>query len=809
MPAKITDIRIYPELSAQPVDWLLGNVFGKHRAEIDFYISANALATPDNTFIFNPSAGYIGAGWIIAEQADAFKEFRIDDTLYIDTIPVSGTFTVVDKISDNEIQVSPNTGAPDDSIASDGAIFVTTQITGMKFFHNMVENSEQADYFSKIDGSEQLQIRKDVDCVDITVRDMFNQLPLPWQYSNAQIKGVTFVDFKQTFTLIHYFFIGPFFLADQWDDLKAGIAPSYLFNGKSLKYVFKIQAMYDFNDPNRFQEIEVSETLGNVGWFGENFNKGESAYEIGSVIFKTLADVVIPGITLSENEIKGEVTITNFTDNPFSNNNTKFVLNFIKAPSDPSEYQNNGKNVQENFFFDRALQTVGSAPIDGDEFATQWQVLKDVEAEFISASEIKLKFRIALSSFIVSELAELDIARYILAVEIQDHTLATAIADNVCLLIDAQDFFIDNSDPGLLVSSTRFLRHFENTFEQGQSGVEVFPEDEVVAYSRIYIDRATREADSIIIKKVEANMIAKNSVSGESFILDTFSLDTSGLAFIGDSQFIDFSLDRVFHIPIAEIRKKIKITRRQDLDESQRRYYDIVIPYLIRWEYFTALTNVNADFFDTSEPNNGWNQFWHHYTTLTDWGLYYNQKILVSKNGDPLLYESDIQLLSDDYDSNPDWEPDGIKSFNNATNVQLYDVGTMRNFLLGFEATRIEATFTKISGAPILANCYVVFGIEVFEQGGIAGRRRISSVYPLEDTWFKSVDNSNKIVLSLSGNTITAKALIDNTLIPLNVRAFKITARIYEFGAAPSLAKQFEDGSAFEFEDGAIYEFEN
>lgn len=813
MPAFITDIRIYPELSASPVGWLLGNIFGKRRAEIDFYVATYALATTDNTFIYNPSAGYLGAGWIVAEQSDAFKDFRQGDFIFIDTAIITGgvSFLIQTKLSDHEIQVSTSITAPVDSIANNDKIYVTTPITGIKFFHNLIENADQADYFSLIDGSEQLQFRKTVDANDTTTYDLFNAIPLNWQSSNSLIKGRGFILPNQSFTLIHNFYIVPFFLSDQWDDLKAGIAPDYFKDEKCLKYAYKIQAMYDFNNPNEFQEVEVGDVLGNTGWFNENFNKQEPVYQVDSVSY-TRADLSgIPSLELTEEVVNCEVIISNETTNPFSDGNTKFVLNFCKAPASAGEYQQPTatENVQENFYFDRALQTVGSAAVNGDEFGSQWQVLTNITAEFIDTSHIKIKFSTQLSSFIVESLSALGFQRYIIAIEIQNHLLDTSVADNVCLLVDANDFLIDNSDPGMLINTMRFLNHIENTYEEGDEVPECFPEDELVAYSRFYIDRNTREADTILLKTITANMVARNSVSSEFFNLDAFTTDVSNIPLIGDSQFIDFSLDRIFHIPPAEIRKTIRIIRRQDLDDASKRYYDVVIPYLFRWEYFTALPVASADFFDPAQPNKGWNEFWFHYTTKPNWGVYFELKILASKNGEALLFDFQKQIPAVDYNSNADWTGN-IKSYNNQTNQQLFDVPTSRNFFLGFAETRVEAALTKISAIPVLANITVVLRVEVYEQGGISGQRRMSSKYASDaDTWFKSIDSSNKVVLSLSGNTVIAKALIDNSKIPFSASEFKITARIYEGTSAPIAGKQFQDGESFEFQDGSVYEFQN
>ena len=104
----------------------------------------------------------------------------------------------------------------------------------------------------------------------------------------------------------------------------------------------------------------------------------------------------------------------------------------------------------------------------------------------------------------------------------------------------------------------------------------------------------------------------------------------------------------------------------------------------------------------------------------------------------------------------------------------------------------------------------MVIWIEVFEEGGVAGSRRISSVYQYDsDTWFESVDATKKIKLSLLGNTVKGECLIDNAQIPLNKQQFKITARIFEVGAAFVDSKIFQGGDDFIFQGADTYIYQN
>jgi hypothetical protein len=211
---------------------------------------------------------------------------------------------------------------------------------------------------------------------------------LCYQTGSATAEGVSIdqtLVYTSTFKIKHKTKVTPFMLSEQFADLVAGINAPYFKDAKCLKAIFDIQAATAYNNPNWIQQKTIFQTLGNSGGYNENFNKGTNNYFIDSITFKDSNTNPIPRVILSEEEISVEIVLKNTKDAPFSNNNTKFELQFIKAPFDKSEYQANGRTLDENFIDDRALQAVGSGAINGDQFGVpDRQVWKSVRAQFIS-----------------------------------------------------------------------------------------------------------------------------------------------------------------------------------------------------------------------------------------------------------------------------------------------------------------------------------------------------------------------------------------------------------------------------------------
>lgn len=801
MPVNITNIAIYNRFRTEPVDWLLANVGDEIRIELTFEAKTFVIASSNSNIILNADNGYVGAGWV-KDKNSGFKDFIVGDTvLYHDKSNGSGnnqTFTIIEKPDDTSIRLSSNIKGPDNTtdlkkdFSSEDCIFsVATPITALRYRYNFIENSQAPTFNSKVSGTEHQLVSKVIDASNTTPLPMLFLGEISYQTGSATAEGVSIQDtevYTSTFKIIHNTKLTPLFLSDQWADLRTGKNATYFFNTKCLKAILDIKAATDYSNPNWVQQDSVTSILGETGGYGENFNSGITNYTIDTVVFKNSLGDVINGINLSEDETTFELRVKNLTDTPFVDNATKFELQFLKAPFDASEYQLNKRSLDDNFIDDRALTTVGALVVNGDQFGVaNRQALKAVEALFISSSEIKITGIIALLPGTISVLKESQEPRYIFDVAIQDHTLETKKSDLVRLPISISKFFVDTSDPTLLTFQTSYFRHYESGLAgEGTSTPTIAPEDEVVAYSQLAIDKNGRATDNIVMNSITTKIKAKNIATGQQFDLDTFSLPLTALQVITQggfsNQFIDFELDRVFQLPTTEIRKKIKIRRRTDLDNAGVFYYDALFPFLSRWEYWVKLAGVSGDFFDQNVPNNGQNQDWFRYSTFVNWTICFEISIVVTKNGivlDPFVKEDTFAMF--DYFSNPRYDPKTIKSYNPATNTELIN-GT-KKYLLGFDKTLIRAEFTDTMGPPVLSNLVVNMHIEVYEEGGIEQTRRMSSAWPSDfNTWFQSIDVSNETTLTVVGNVVTAEVLVDFTKLPIGKKTFKIQSRLYEKG---------------------------
>jgi hypothetical protein len=798
---------------------LLGNIGDKVTIEVDFraeeiFVTANEedidriILAPDANLINTPNNSDV----VFCEQTDVFQNYRVGDKIqWYSTnapTPALGTeLTIYEKINNQAIRVYENT-IGDKSFAQfifdvDSYIYITTDLTAINYRWNMVENISGDTFIEKIAAELNQAKAGGIDNNNTTLFPMVFDVPVTNNYGTIQVKGNGEITknggvIAQRFTVVHDTIITPFFLAGQQTDLENGVKPSYLKANKSLKYITSIDVGRTSNDPNFIQTVGFSALDGNVGWYDENFNGNASKFSIDSVTYKNQALETISSIELTENSQTVEIIVKS-ADGVFSDTNTDFDLTFFILPDETNAYRNNGKNIIENFYLDKAFDTIGTAFTTGDNVGTDYQVIAGALGTFVDVNTFKITATIDLTAAGVADLSAKGF-EYFIGVSTQDHTKGTEDSDRVHLKADIQPFYVDLSDDGMIVfEEVKILRHYESDFDtEGTASPIIRTEDDVLTYCKFYIDRAGRETDNISISSILSQVVAKKS-DGSEFVLDEFNQSLSGALVVNGTQYIDASSQRSFQMPDGDIRKTIAVKRRVDLDTTDLRYYEVKYPFLMRWEYWTSKAGVDGDAFDVNEPNNGQNENWHRYDTLTDWDIYFRTRVSATKNGEAQVYQNDLLLETYDYLEDTEWINETIETFD-------ADTGDPLNGLIKSPCKVVISKEYSGLDVPLSAdNVEWVMRVEVFEQGGVNDIRFLSSVYDwTERSWFKSVDGSNKVKKTKVGNVFTAEALIDFNKIP-ELQQFSISGRIYDENAlAPvSFCLLQEDGDKILVEDNS------
>ncbi len=820
---------IYKELSGQPVTWALANVGDKIRIETTFSVVNEVISSTNNPFTVNNNDGYIGNGWV-TDDLQRFVNFNIGDYIYYynyitNTAMNGGNFYIINKLSNGEIQLNTAANgsgtaptAPADTSDYQTVISNQTVISGVRYWYNFIQNNAADTFTSKVDGvSQQIIVARSKAGSDTSVTAMEALGSLTWQdglagflttkfdgsstpvatiagISAGLISGVYTTKYK----IVHYTKVSPYLLYNM-------TIPPFV-DSNCLKLITQIDAMPDYNNPNVIYSGVFDQTMGRVGWYGENFNNGKTNYSISNVAY-TNAAAPINSIQLDNSETTLTFKINNTVDTPFSNNNTQFVIGFFKVPADPSEYQGNNTLMDINFLYDRAIQTVGAGAVNGDNYGGTYQVLKSISAVFNSSSQITITVKFDMSAAVIASFKASSSPQYKIIVATQNYTLATDLSDLVQLSVAQEPFVVVTADPTMIVPSNIFIRHPEDDPDDEGVNVgagdtfDVYPGDECVACSNFYIESSGRLSNVIAIKSVKGQIIAVNG--SKSFSLDQFLTSLTGFPMVGYTQQFDVEIADAFHIPAGEIRKTYVVKRRNDLDTGTRKYFSFYYPFLFRWETWTAALGVDPSFFNASLPNNGFNEWWYQYAQTAGWSLNYLLTINATKDGVAQQYTLQQQIIPHNYGSNANFTTKDILPFDPATLTQLLsgsggaiqlNVGGSANVIINgqtyykdgvdyfyaYQKTLIVAIFTK-SPAPV--GYTVCIDVELYGAGGIYGRRRYSSKWVADaDTWFSSTDGSGKVLTVTYGTSIIAYCYLDPSTLnfPAKVTSMNFRARIYE-----------------------------
>lgn len=816
MAVYLNDIKFRNTLDTTPINWLLANVGDEILITLDISVKEFVLNSTQNPWIVNNQDGYIATGTSIWITGGDFSKFNVGDTIQIynyvaNTGPVFTT-TIVEKTSNTEIRLATNpVGWTANTNSTQDAMSLVNPVTALYYKWNFIENDEATNYYSKVDGSVQVASITGLNPAGglLNLPMVFNGNP-EYQIGYITVNEVSLTTspvYSSNFKIKHVTRITPAMLAAQWDNAVSNLPPDYFLTTACLKYIFNIEARYNLSDPNRIQFIENDTILGNTGWFDEKYNTGVTNYYLDDLEFKDNAGTIIPTVQLlSTNNTDFKFKILNPTDSPFVSGSTKMVINFCKAANDETEYIANGRDLKHNFVWDSALLTASLTPtaVNGDGYSDlALRSLSNVKATIISSSEILIEGKFEFNQASIDVFEESNEPRYMFWVSIQNHALTGASSDRVNVKVDFSKFYYQTLFPNLIsFDESKLIPHFIDSYTAPFIDyVSKFTEDELVGFNLI-----RKSTDPLVtsfeLTKFTARLIAVDSVSGNDFILEQKSINLPNDLYVNGEQSFDLNVAMPYHVPSNEIRKNmiaksllIPIPGLGTIPIpipglGTTVGYNFAYPFLVNWEYWTKLLGVDTIFFDSTKPFNNLNQDYQKYSTSSytggTWTVYYECDLSTKVNGINASYTNRQPIKLYDRNLSPVDESsqvitcviDTIDSTGNA----LID-STGKKYILGYDYTVIKATFSRHFQ---FFNSKIVIGIEVFEQGGVKGKRRMSSVHPSDsDTWFIPLPTQTTNIVSVTqpnSNTVVGKCILDYNQIQglVNNYKWKITARIYD-----------------------------
>jgi len=756
------------------VDYLNGSFFTKYVVNIEFRVETFVKPTPDNVFTFGDNAYQTDD--FISNSIGGFAEFNVGDEIEIDgcTGVTDGNYIIVEKPSDNTVRVTDDLGGAVNFgfnvLVEDGIIRSLVEPLAIRYDFGLIENDAPFNFKSLVDGQEQYYDYTHPTQIPTSFQDMTPNGKLSWQVGlsdGAQVKRVSSdaTTGNYVFQVEHTFFIVPFFLPNQLLKLRKSTPepPNYYDLEKCLKQVFRLRSFATASEPNVFQELEVTDKLGDTGWAEEIRNGKQPEYSLASISYDT--NSIGQLIVGDANDITIEIDELNGVAGAY------VTLNFIALPEQDEDYRDINFYMYQNYVFDRAEITVGGATVQGETQGTGWQVLTDCSAT-TAANVTTISATIDFGADAITKLGTLSDKRYLIVAEVMGAT-QTAGDDNMTPVIcDVNQTGIEIADATIDVT-TNFLPHNVNSYTTGGSQDIILSRDEVVGDTILKVDKTL--FTSCLLDEVTIQLIAKDA--DEVAVLSERIIDISGNQEINGARFVDLLEPLAYNVLPTEIRKNVQMIRRTDLDDSTYNVYQISFPFMFRWEYWKqlVLAQLPTDFLDTSQDFNGYNHEWDRLGDFSGWGIYYRLVTKLTCDGKQGTITTDKEITHYTYDENTDWTLKEIKLFDDTTELTYSGQYYIKDGI----NTKVVATFENANSIDF-SEYYMEFILSPKEIGDQFSITTFSSVYDRSSiSQFTSNDDTGKILIEqVDATTIKGTAYIDDTKFNKNYGEYTISARV-------------------------------
>jgi len=794
MPINITSLQINNDITGSSSSiGLKANLFNKCTATININAYKLYQANGVTGVEFAP-VGYGSGNCIkIISGGGGFQEFDVGEEIQvIASTSNDDTYIIIEKISNSVIRVDSALTSETSTVA---AVKGTYTFTSIEFQYGLIGNSEAINFNSKIDGNVQRYLKNTVTTSHTTMSAMGTYSSWKWHNSYPTIKEISPATSTvgQDFEIIHVFYLLPPFLYDNTSVLP----PTWFASSECLKYVFSLKAKFypASTEGVLYREFSIGGG-GNTGWLNENYNTGTTTYSISDVAFAKVSDSsLLDGVMLASGD---KTRVTFDIDNSvssFSNTNTKVKVHIQNVPFDTDEYINTTTEGDVNFTFDTALNTLGSAAVDGE----MTNCIEDFTCTYVSATKCTVQFDVNLDPTDVARINGYTTKKYLIAVSVCDHTLAISSSDAVTLLVDYDDYAIATGTDDVVTADTwQVFAHPQFVAEATEAQTECFSEDELRSILLLKID-CTTSIYTPSLRSFECGIRLVNTVTGDVVDLDRFFLDVSGNPVVNGLQMVNQSVNRGHKAMLTEEFKRILIKRELAMDTTDTWYYTIDFPFLIGWEDWQSNPAIPTDFFDIALENNGLNNEWAH-LVIADYEVQIYCNATIRFNGIDYEYNVNRQIIPYTYESNTDeWINPDIKTYDiNGTEIS--------DFILGYDLTKVVCEFEYAGSATLTtSDVEIVMRIEPKDAGGRNVSTRFSSVFELtSETQWESYNSSNKIIKSLTGSIFKGTAVIDNALLQ-SFGEFDITARIYDLTAITIDGAKLKEDGDFKYTEAGDY----
>ena len=572
-----------------------------------------------------------------------------------------------------------------------------------------------------------------------------------------------------------------------WGVIKDGfLVPNYYDQADCLAPVHKCRGFAQFGNPNGILEDISVNTEANTGYFNENYNGQPNNYGL-----QTIQWLDSLGNSISAPDYSGNSTFTAVLDAPFQVNPTStYRMGIAWLPEDGTQYQNLADPLVNNLLVCAPeVDFIADGSVDATVYSgftrsdgSQWD-LTNLSFTITGVNELTITGELQPNNNAGTLFATVPDGgrRTALWVRIANVSLTGFNSDEVNLLLwDADN--IDAPTIGVQIPDVldeTLLDHSGLDITSTLPTMQTTTEDDVRYISNFLLEEGK------LYSGIRCGLYAYNTVTEEEFKLEEQFFSFTNVPFVNNQFQVNESVSRNFNLPPTTDRKSITLTRVPANDIPGKYGVKIDYGYLSDWRYWIEASNVDNDFFDLNEPNNGLNRDWQRFSNSGNWIV-------------RLCYFTRFNGVDDFNHFEVGIRPYEDETVTTTKAITVLSNGQTPNDLLADELCQVTYTLTWTN---VYVNPWATVAIEDFQSGN---RWLISSVLPqgnVQANPLKPIVGAVGLDLQTASNVAQLTFVVDCSLI--TVDKVSMTPRIYsEDGGRPVCG----DGMAYENGDCILLE---
>ena len=623
------------------------------------------------------------------------------------------------------------------------SVYGTTPITDMNYFYNLIPNSDPQNNFVSATDKDTLQkySATGLDAnVGASVPLTIGTKSFAWVTDivagldgEGFIEGMGIADYKQSFKITTVFYMAKIWANDLYNNYISRLAPADYQKGSHLKHICLIEGVFDIYDPAIAHSGQLTQQDGLSGWFNQSNSQSLPEYGLVSISYQN--NVTSEYLSQLDASIVNLVTITlRSRTGKFVSTTSNFILNHFLCPTDEADYINTDTTLLQNIRLDKAQIIADSADINGIEFGTEYQSIKDISVEVLDGYNAMVTFLVDYSAETKAILQARTAGDrlYSFVVSCQDiGILTTKNVDRVNVICDFNVADYDQRDSTLLA-----LSDFINCFTFPNS--EVFENNNIVGYegdpSYIEIPLLLEGAPILSVTPTLQSLkveIVATKTDEDDFVLESKIFNTSTVRKLNDKQTIEIETERGFIYPDSSPWNRADIIRNESIDTGTQIGYLVRYAFALRFETWLEAVQKNDGYsYDIFKDIEDVSEAWKQYSTGYGWELKLRMTASVKGYTDVVTdfqAETTFEILSASEPSN-----DGNKWI--LRQKYYNEAGLEVDGLIIDEKTRVVQIFggdpTVFPAGVTELNAYMY---EIDNDGSVFDRRIASTDFDSED----------------------------------------------------------------------------